>query len=194
MIVSKNDVPANDLKALIAWIKANPDKVSAGTAGAGSARRISAAFTFSSFSGAKLQFVPYRGTGPAMLDLIGGQIELMVDQSSNSLPQVRRQARSGPMAVTANKRLAAAPDIPTVDEAGHAGLLHVELWTALWVPKGTPKDDRRQAQRRGACGAGRSGDRASGWPTRPGNSAARASRRRKPSPPINKPKSKNGGR
>jgi tripartite-type tricarboxylate transporter receptor subunit TctC len=85
-----------------------------------------------------LQFVPYRGTGPALLDLVAGQIDVIVDQASNSLAQVKA-GKIRAYAVTADKRLAAAPDIPTVDEAGLPGF-HVELWSGIWVPKGTPKD------------------------------------------------------
>jgi tripartite-type tricarboxylate transporter receptor subunit TctC len=85
-----------------------------------------------------LQFVPYRGTGPALLDLVAGQIDVIVDQASNSLAQVKA-GKIRAYAVTSGKRLAAAPDIPTVDEAGLPGF-HVELWSGIWVPKGTPKD------------------------------------------------------
>jgi len=137
MIVSKNDVPAKNLKELIAWIKANDGKVTAGTAGLGSGAHFSGVY-FEQLIGAKLQFVPYRGTGPALLDLVAGQIDLIVDQASNSLPQVKA-GKIRPYGITADKRLAAAPDVPTVDEAGLPGF-HVELWSATWVPKGTPKD------------------------------------------------------
>ena len=137
MIVSKNDVPAKNLKELIAWIKANDGKVTAGTAGLGSGAHFSGVY-FEQLIGAKLQFVPYRGTGPALLDLVAGQIDLIVDQASNSLPQVKA-GKIRPYGITADKRLAAAPDVPTVDEAGLPGF-HVALWSAIWVPKGTPKD------------------------------------------------------
>ncbi len=136
LIVANNKVPADDLKSLVAWIKVNPDKVSAGTAGAGSASHIGGVY-FQRFSGTKFLFVPYRGTGPAMQDLIGGQIQLMLDQSSNSLPQVRSKQIKA-FAVTAKTRLAAAPDIPTVDEVGMPGF-YISVWHGLWVPKGTPK-------------------------------------------------------
>ena len=136
LIVANNNVPADDLKSLVAWIKANPDKVSAGTAGPGSASHIGGIY-FQRFSGTSFLFVPYRGTGPAMTDLIGGQINIMLDQSSNSLPQVRNKQIKA-FAVTANKRLAVAPDIPTVDEVGMPGF-YIAVWHGLWVPKGTPK-------------------------------------------------------
>jgi tripartite-type tricarboxylate transporter receptor subunit TctC len=137
MIVSKNDVPAKNLQELIAWIKANDGKVSAGTAGVGSGAHFSGVY-FEQLIGAKLQFVPYRGTGPALLDLVAGQIDLIVDQASNSLPQVQA-GKIRAYGISADKRLAAAPEIPTADEAGLAGF-HVEIWSGIWVPKGTPKD------------------------------------------------------
>jgi len=137
MIVSKNDVPAKNLKELIAWIKANDGKVSAGTAGVGSGSHFSGVY-FEQLIGVKLQFVPYRGTGPALQDLVAGQIDLIVDQASNSLPQVKA-GKIRAYGITSTKRVPAAPDIPTVDEAGLPGF-HIELWSGIWVPKGTPKD------------------------------------------------------
>jgi tripartite-type tricarboxylate transporter receptor subunit TctC len=137
MVVSKNDVPAKDLKGLIAWIKANPGKVTAGTAGVGSGAHFSGVY-FQQLIGTELQFVPYRGTGPALLDLVAGQIDIIVDQASNSLPQVQA-GKIRAYAITDKKRLAAAPDIPTVGEAGLPDL-QIELWSGIWVPKGTPKD------------------------------------------------------
>jgi tripartite-type tricarboxylate transporter receptor subunit TctC len=82
--------------------------------------------------------VPYRGTGPAMQDLVGGQIDIIVDQASNSMPQVQG-GKIRAYAVMDKKRLAIAPTIPTVDEAGLPGF-HVQLWSGMWMPKGTPKD------------------------------------------------------
>jgi tripartite-type tricarboxylate transporter receptor subunit TctC len=137
MVVSKNDIPAKDLKELIAWIRANDGKVTAGTAGVGSGSHFSGVY-FGQLIGTKFQFVPYRGTGPALLDLVAGQIDIIVDQASNSLAQVK-SGKIRAYAIMSNKRLAAAPEIPTVDEAGLPGF-HVELWSGIWVPKGTPKD------------------------------------------------------
>lgn len=137
MVVSKNDIPAKNLKELIAWIKANDGNVTAGTAGVGSGAHFSGIF-FEQLIGTHLRFVPYRGTGPALLDLVAGQIDIIVDQASNSLPQVKA-GKIRAYAVTDQKRLAAAPDIPTVAEAGLPEL-QIELWSGIWVPKGTPKD------------------------------------------------------
>jgi len=137
LIVSKNAVPAKNLKELIAWLKANQEKATIGTAGIGSGAHFSALY-FQSLIGTKIPYVAYRGTGPAIQDLVAGQIDLLVDQASNSLPQVQAGRIRG-YGVTDSKRLAAAPEIPTVDEAGLPGY-HVSVWSALWVPKGTPKD------------------------------------------------------
>lgn len=137
MIVSKNAVPAKDLKELIVWMKTHNGPVLAGTAGIGSGAHFSGVY-FQQLIGAKLQFVPYRGTGPALLDLMAGQIDLIVDQASNSLAQVKA-GKIRAYAVTADKRLPAAPEIPTVDEAGLPDF-HVVLWSGLWAPKGTPKE------------------------------------------------------
>jgi tripartite-type tricarboxylate transporter receptor subunit TctC len=137
LIVSKNAVPAKDLKELIAWLKANQDKATIGTAGVGSGAHFSGVY-FQSLIGTKIPYVAYRGTGPALQDLVAGQIDLIVDQASNSLPQVQA-GRIRAYGVTDTKRLAAAPEIPTVDDAGLPNF-HVSVWSAFWVPKGTPKD------------------------------------------------------
>jgi tripartite-type tricarboxylate transporter receptor subunit TctC len=137
LIVAKKDVPANNLKELVDWVRANQDKISGGTAGAGSASHVGGVY-FQTFTKTKFTFVPYRGSGPAMLDLVSGTIDIMCDQSTNSLPQVRAKSVKA-FAVTAPKRLASAPDIPTVDEAGLPGF-YISVWHGLWVPHGTPKD------------------------------------------------------
>jgi tripartite-type tricarboxylate transporter receptor subunit TctC len=137
LIVSKKSVPATDLKEFIAWLKANETKISAGTAGPGSASHVAEIY-FQNLTGTHFPFVPYRGTGPAMNDLVAGQIDLIVDQASNSIPQVKAGTIKA-YAVTARTRLPSAPDIPTVDEAGVPGL-YISVWYGLWVPKGTPKD------------------------------------------------------
>ena len=137
LIVSKSAVPAKDLKGLIAWLKANPGKAAQGSGGAGSAAHIHGIF-FQQRTDTNFQHVPYRGAAPAMQDLIGGQIDLMIDQVPNSLPH----ARSGKIrayAVTAKTRLEAAPEIPTVDEAGLSGF-HTSVWHALWAPRATPSN------------------------------------------------------
>jgi tripartite-type tricarboxylate transporter receptor subunit TctC len=137
MIVSKNAIPATSLKELIDWVKANQNRATFGTAGVGSGAHFSGVY-FQSLIGTHAQYVPYRGTAPALQDLVAGQIDIIVDQASNSLPQVQ----SGTIrayAVTDTRRVSAAPNIPTVDEAGLPGF-HVSLWSGFWVPKGTPRD------------------------------------------------------
>jgi tripartite-type tricarboxylate transporter receptor subunit TctC len=136
IFVSKTAVPAKSLGELLTWLKARPNPPATGTAGAGSASHIAGLY-FESVTGIKLEFVPYRGTAPAMNDLVAGQIDLMVDQTSNSIAQVRAGTIRA-YAVTDDKRVASAPDIPTTDEAGLSGF-HMTLWSGLWVPKGTPK-------------------------------------------------------
>ena len=137
IIVSKNTVPAKTLKELIAWLKARPAPATAGTAGAGSGSHIAGLY-FENVTGIKLQYVPYRGTAPAMNDLVAGQIDLIIDQTSNSIGQVRAGTIRA-YAVTDDKRVEQASDIPTTDEAGLPGF-HMTLWSGLWVPKGTPKE------------------------------------------------------
>src|SRR6516165_4536011 len=130
LIVSRQTIPAKDLRDLIAWLKANADKATQGTAGAGSPQHISGLY-FQQEAGVRYQFVPYRGVAPAMQDMIAGQIDFMIDQATNSLPQVRA-GKVKAYAVTAKDRLAAAPDIPTVDEAGLPGF-YISIWHGLWV-------------------------------------------------------------
>jgi tripartite-type tricarboxylate transporter receptor subunit TctC len=136
LVVSSNQVPAKTLKELVEYLKNNPDKVSGGTAGMGSGSHLGA-LAFNNATGATYQLVPYRGTGPAMQDLIANQIQVMVDQSSNSLPQAQA-GKIRAYAVTAKQRLSAAPDIPTAAEAGYP--MEVSIWNGLWAPKGTPKE------------------------------------------------------
>jgi tripartite-type tricarboxylate transporter receptor subunit TctC len=118
-ILSKNAVPAKDLKELIGWLKANQDKLSWGTAGAGAPGHITA-LLLQKLIDARFQFVPYRGAAPAMQDLVAGQIDVTTNQASNSLPQVR-EGKIRAYAVTSKARLDVARDIPTADEAGLPG-------------------------------------------------------------------------
>ena len=128
IIVSKNTVPAKSLKELLAWLQSLPAPPTAGTAGAGSGSHIAGVY-FENVSGIKLQYVPYRGTGPALNDLVAGQIDIIIDQTSNSINQVRA-GNIRAYAVTDSKRVANAPEVPTVDEAGLPGF-HMTLWSGL---------------------------------------------------------------
>jgi tripartite-type tricarboxylate transporter receptor subunit TctC len=137
LLVGKTAIPATNLKELVAWVKANQDKVSAGTPGANSLPHV-AGIHFQTLTGTRFPFVPYRGAGPAMLDLIAGRIDLIFDQVQNSLPHIRA-GQIKAFAVTAAERVPALPEIPTVDEAGLPGL-HISLWYGLWAPAGTPPE------------------------------------------------------
>jgi tripartite-type tricarboxylate transporter receptor subunit TctC len=137
LIAGKKTLPVDDLKGLIAYLKANPDKASVGIAGVGAAGHL-AGIAFQKETGTKFQFVPYRGNAPAMQDLLAGQIDFMMEPSSN----FRSLIGSGdikPFAVTGRTRLPSSPDIPTVDEAALPGFF-ASLWYGLWVLKDTPRD------------------------------------------------------
>ncbi len=136
IVVAKKSLPANDLNALVAWLKANPGQALLGTAGPGSASNLAGAF-FEKQTGTTFHRVPYRGLGLAMQDLVAGRIDLIIDLAANALPQVRAGTVKA-YAVTTPSRLGAAPDIPTVDEVGLPGL-HMAVWQGLWAPKGTPQ-------------------------------------------------------
>jgi len=127
---------AKDLKGLVTWIKANPDKVTAGMAGVGSPSHLTALY-FQNAIGSRFQFVPYRGTPPILQDVMAGQIDLVFDQASSSLPLVR-SGKLKTYGVTAKSRLASAPELPTLDEAGLPGFLS-SIWFGMWAPKDTPK-------------------------------------------------------
>ena len=137
IIVGRKAMPADDLKGLIDWLKANPDKATQGTSGVGSAGHVAGVF-FQKLTGTRYAFVPYRGLAPAMQDLLAGQVDLVIDVPTSALPQIRNGSIKA-YAVTAKTRLSGAPDVPTSDEAGLPGF-HATVWYALWAPAGTPKD------------------------------------------------------
>ncbi|MGF6310510.1 tripartite-type tricarboxylate transporter receptor subunit TctC [Bradyrhizobium sp. i1.8.4] len=137
LIIGRPDLPAQNLKQLIAWLKAMGDKATAGTAGPGSGAHVAGVF-FQQLTATNFSFVPYRGAGPALNDLMAGHIDIMFDQASNSLPQVKSGTVKA-FAVTSSSRLASASDIPTVDQAGLPGLT-IAYWHGIWAPKGTPAD------------------------------------------------------
>ena len=137
LIVGKKSLPADNLKGLIAYLKANPDKASVGIAGVGATGHLTG-ISFQKETGTKFQFVPYRGNAPAMQDLLAEQIDFMIEPSSNFKSLVAAGSVK-PYAITGRARLPSSPDIPTADEAGLPGFF-ASLWYGLWVPKGTPKD------------------------------------------------------
>jgi len=137
LIVANASLPAKNLREFIAWLKLHPDKASAGTAGAGTSTHLGG-LLFQQSAGVRFQLVPYRGAAPALQDVMAGQIDLMIDVASNSLPHLRG-GKIKAYAVTASTRLASAPDIPTVDEAGLPGF-HMSTWYGLFGPKAMPRD------------------------------------------------------
>jgi tripartite-type tricarboxylate transporter receptor subunit TctC len=135
LFVSNKSVPATNLRELIGWIKANPEKATQGSGGAGTPAHV-AGLLLQREAGLRLQHVPYRGTGPAVQDLVAGQINMMVESPSALVGQVRTGAIRA-YAITARSRSAALPDIPTFDEAGMSGF-YFGTWNGLFAPKGTP--------------------------------------------------------
>jgi tripartite-type tricarboxylate transporter receptor subunit TctC len=137
VVVARKAMPADDLKGLIAWLKANPDKATQGSGGPGSLTHLAGIF-FQKQTGTRFAIVPYRGAGAAITDLVAGHLDIMFDLAPNSLPHMRAGAIKS-YAVMAKTRLRTAPGVPTVDEAGLPGL-YMATWEAIWVPKGTPAD------------------------------------------------------
>jgi tripartite-type tricarboxylate transporter receptor subunit TctC len=136
LLLANKAAPATDLQDLIARLKANPDKTTVGNAGPGSPSHLTAVY-FQNASGTRFQLVPYRGTPQVMQDVIAGQIDLVFDQASSSLPLVRSGTLKA-YGVTAKARLASAPDIPTIDESGLPGF-YASIWFGLWAPKETSR-------------------------------------------------------
>jgi tripartite-type tricarboxylate transporter receptor subunit TctC len=137
VLVAKKTMQANDLKGLIAWLKANPDKATLGHGGTGGPAHIAGIF-FQRETGTRFQFVPYRGAAPAIQDLLANQIDMVMSDPIAALPQVRGGTIKA-YGVTTKSRLPSAPDIPTLDEAGLPGF-DISQWHGLWLPKGTPKN------------------------------------------------------
>ena len=136
LILSRSSLPATNLQELLAWLKANPDTVTFGTGGLASPPHITG-LSLQEVIGNKFQFVPFRGSAPALQNVLAGQLDIIIDQASAAL-SIARSGGARAYAVTAKARLASAPEIPTVDEAGLPGF-HVSIWQGLWAPKGTPK-------------------------------------------------------
>src|ERR1700730_1793451 len=137
IIIARKDFPASDVRELIAWLKANPDKAQAATVGAAGGAQVAGMY-FQQVTGTRFGFVPYRGGAPAMQDLMAGRVDIMFDQAANAIAQVRAGTIKA-YAVMTEARWHLAPDIPTIDEAGAQGL-HVSYWQALFAPKTTPPD------------------------------------------------------
>jgi tripartite-type tricarboxylate transporter receptor subunit TctC len=133
-ILARKTMPAGSLSELIAWLKANPDTATMAAIGAS---QVAGVF-FQTASSTRLRLVPYRGSAPAMQDLLAGHIDMMIDLAASATPHVRAGSVKT-YAVTSRERLAAVPDIPTVDETGLPGY-YVASWHGIWAPKSTPKD------------------------------------------------------
>ena len=182
IIVTKKEIPADDLKGLIAWLKANPDKASQGTSGVGSAGHVAGVF-FQSMTGTRFQFVPYRGLAPAMQDLVAGQIDMMIDIPASSLPQLR-EGRIKAYAITAPAEARFGTRNPDRRRGGIARALRFRLVCPVGA-QSYADGHRRQAQCRAGGGAGGAGSEPAVHGTRPRHSAthpADAGFPRRPSP------------
>ena len=135
-LVAKKDFPPKDLKELISYVKANKDKINLANAGVGAASHL-CGMLFMSAIQTELTTVPYNGTGPAMNDLLGGQVDLMCDQTTNTTSQIKAEKIKA-YGVTTLKRMATLPGVPTLDEAGLKGF-EVDVWHGVYAPKATPK-------------------------------------------------------
>jgi tripartite-type tricarboxylate transporter receptor subunit TctC len=135
-LLSKKTIPAKDTSEFIAWLKANSGKATAATTGAGGGSHLCGLY-LEKLTGASFQFIPYRGGAPALQDLVGGQVDFYCDLAANSLSQVRAGNLKA-FAMMAKTRWAAAPEIPTGDQAGLPGF-YISNWTGLWAPPGTAK-------------------------------------------------------
>jgi len=137
MIVGKKTLPPNNFKELIAWLKANPNKATAATIGAGSGTQLCLIYLQQN-TGTQFQLVPYRGTAPIFTDLLAGHVDLTCPEAGQTLA-LYRSGKIKAYAVMDETRWFAAPDVPTTDEAGAPGL-HMTFWYGLWAPAGTPRD------------------------------------------------------
>jgi tripartite-type tricarboxylate transporter receptor subunit TctC len=137
LILTRKTMPAGNLKELIGWLKAHAETATGGTSGVGGPSHV-AAVLFQRQTSTHFQLVPYRGAGPAIQDLLGERLDVMITGPSVALPYLQA-GKINAYAVTTAHRIAGAPDVPTTDEAGLLGF-HVDVWQGFWAPKGTPKD------------------------------------------------------
>jgi tripartite-type tricarboxylate transporter receptor subunit TctC len=138
MVVGRKTLPANNVKELIDWLKANPGKATSGTIGIGSPSQVGG-ILFQKLTGTQFQFVPYRGAAPALSDLLSGQIDLRFGAEGSQMLPFLRAGTVKVFAIMGKNRWFVTPDIPTIEEAGVPGLA-LSFWQAFWVPKGTPSD------------------------------------------------------
>ena len=135
-VIANKDFPPKDMKELIAYVKANKDKVTYANAGVGAASHLCGMLLMTAM-GTDVTTVPYKGTGPALTDLMGGQVNFMCDQTTNTTPQIKG-GKVKAYAVTTKERLKSLPDLPTAEESGLKGF-EVTVWHGMWAPHGTPK-------------------------------------------------------
>ena len=157
-LVSKPALAAKNVTEYVAWIRANGEKAVYGHAGIGSASHLCMLMLMKEL-GVQMNGIPYRGTGPAMNDLLSGQFDVMCDQTTNTTNQIKEGKIKG-YAVTTKAKVSSLPDLPTLDSGAVKGF-EVSAWHAMWAPKGLPQGHYRQA-RRGASGRAQrpQGDRA----------------------------------
>ena len=136
-LLARKDFPASNFKELQAYLKANGNKVTLANAGLGAVSHL-CGLLFMSQIGVELTTVPYKGTGPAMNDLLGGQVDLLCDQTTQTVPFIK-DGRVKIYGVTTHNRLASLPDVPTLDEQGLKGF-EVKVWHGMYAPKGTPRE------------------------------------------------------
>jgi len=136
VLLGKKDLPANNFKELEAYIKANGSKVTMANAGPGAVSQL-CGLLFQSRMGVKLTNIPYKGTGPALTDLLGGQVDLLCDQTTQTIPYIK-DGRVKAFGTTTMKRLPAIPNVPTLNEQGLKGF-EVKVWHGVYAPKGTPQ-------------------------------------------------------
>ena len=136
-LLGRGTLPPNNIKELITWLRVNGDTATAAAVGMGSASHLCGLY-FQNHTGTRFSFVPYRGAAPANQDLIAGQIDLFCPEASNSLP-LMRGGKVKAYAVLSKNRWPAAPDVPTIDEAGLPGL-YIPFWHAFWAPRGVPSE------------------------------------------------------
>jgi tripartite-type tricarboxylate transporter receptor subunit TctC len=136
VLLGKKSLPANNFKELEAYIKANGSKVTMANAGPGAVSQL-CGLLFQSRMGVKLTNVPYKGTGPALTDLLGGQVDLLCDQTTQTIPYIKDGSVKA-FGTTTLKRLPAIPNVPTLDEQGFKGF-EVKVWHGMYTPKGVPK-------------------------------------------------------
>jgi len=137
MVVARSGMPGGNLKELVDWLRANPNKATAGTGGLGGAEHL-AGLMFQNITGTRFQFIPYRGSAPAVQDMLSDQIDMIFGSPVVTLPHIQA-GRLKAYAIMSKSRLESLPDVPTVDEAGAPGAYY-QGWLSLWAPKGTPKN------------------------------------------------------